>query len=289
MKNYLKLICILFSVVMSSCIKDGYDYDNCPGEYNVTTVWPGNNGEYDGYDENTTLTIITPSGQVITIAPGSSLGLEEGKHQVNGILGNDDDKVEINGSTVTVKPETDGTAGDPGDFMGGSTNIEVTPDGDTSFKVPMMHQSRPLVIKVKFIGYGAEALTGVSGMVEGIALSRHINHGFVPVDGQPRHAALKTGNVSYSAMSINEDGFYTDNKRLLGIDGDSEQHLTLTARMADGTVLTLPFDITSDMHEFHITDVTEAWVIEIVLQLDIDFKATIEDWKVGPEEWMEAK
>lgn len=286
MRNYLGLIGIAFAITMSSCIKEGYDDENCRDEYNITVTWPvGTPGD----DEKTTITIINPDGTKTTIHPNDPTELEEGKHQISGVSGNDDDKVEVDGSTVTVKPKEDGTAGDPGDFMGGSTDIEITQDSKPNIEVPMIQQSRPLVIKVKLEGYGVDAIDQITGMVSGIALSRHINDGFVPVDGKPRHPALQSGNVSYDSMPKGEDGFYTGNQRLLGIDGDASQQLGLTVELTDGTILNFPFDITTDMDGFHVTDVTQPWVIEIVLHLGADFHATIEDWKVGPEEWMEAQ
>ncbi len=277
-----------FIFIMSSCIKEGYDDENCRDEYNVTIVWPDDNDNEEN-DERATITIITPDGKVITVRPGAPTELEEGKHQINGTLGNDDNKVEINGSTVTVKPKEDGTAGDPGEFMGGSTDVEITQNGNPNIQVPMIQQTRPLVIKVKFEGYGIETIASVTGMVDGIALSRHLNHGFVPTDGEPRHPALQTGKVSYDAMPKDKDGFYTGSNLLLGIDGDASQSLGLAVQLADGSQLNFPFDITRDMDGFHVTEVTQPWVIEIVLHLGADFHATIEDWKVGPEEWMIAQ
>lgn len=289
MKSVYKITVLALLLSATSCIKDGFIGENCPGDYNVSVVWPGESSN----DKKTTITITKPDGSVETITIGDTsngnLNLDEGKYQISASTDYNKENVAINGNTVTVNKDTDGDCCDPGDFSGGGTEIEIAPgkDIDPNIQIPMIKQTRPLIVKVKFIGNAAPQVSDVSSTMKGIALSRHINHGFPPSDGEPRHQAIVATAVNYKHTKDNDE-FYSGTRTLLGIDGIAKQKLSLKVGFGSATTVTYDFDISRDMDGFHITDVKEAWVIEIVLQLGADFQATIVDWKVGPETWLEA-
>lgn len=293
MKNkYRTALFALLALSMTACIKDGYDYDNCPGEFTIIPVYPeGGTTEPD----NTHTTITTPGGETKPIDTGKDkpIDLDEGKSTIT-TTGGDTENVTTDKNTVTVETNPDGTPKEPGDFSGGY--IDVTVDGNTEnenipIQVPVNRQTRPLIIKVRFTGNNVSLVETVSGAVSGIAFSRDLNHGFQPTDREPRHPALQSGSIGYSFGKIAAGGqeFLSESHRLLGIDGDAEQHLTLDILFGGLIHKEYDFDITRAMDEFHITEVTKPWEIEITIHLGADFSATIEDWKAGPDIWMDAE
>lgn len=292
--NYRIALFALLALCLTACIKEGYDSDNCPGEFVIIPAYP--DGEAGG-GEGTQTIITKPDGSKEQVEIGSDhpLDLEEGTHTVTSTQGKTDN-LTVDGSIVTIETDEEGNPKEPGDFAGGYVDITVGPNGEsgsTSYEVPVNRQTRPLIIKVKLVGNNVPMVKGMAGTVSGIAFSRNLNHGFLPTDGQPRHPALTSGTVPYSfeksETTTGGQDFLSETRRLLGIDGDAEQQLTLDILFGNNTYMRYEFDITRAMDEFHITDVSKPWTIEITIRLGADFSATIEDWKAGPDIWMDAE
>lgn len=292
--NYRIALFALLALCLTACIKEGYDSDNCPGEFIIIPAYP----EGEVAEGKGTQTIITkPDGSKETIEIGSDhpLDLGEGTHTITTTQGKTEN-VTVDKNTVSIETDEEGVPEEPGDFSGGYVDITVGPNGEsgsTSYEVPINRQTRPLIIKVKFVGNNVPMVKVMAGTVSGIAFSRDLNHGFSPTDGKPRHPALTSGTVPYSfGKAENTAGgqdFLSETRRLLGIDGDAEQLLTLDILFVSNMYMRYEFDITRAMDEFHITDVSKPWTVEITIRLGADFSATIEDWKAGPDIWMDAE
>lgn len=294
MKNSHKaILLVLLAISATACIKNGFDSDNCPGEFTFIPVYPEGIATTPG-DMNTIITGPDGSRKPVNIGENNPVELEEGKNTITTTQGSTDNTI-IDSNRITIKLTPDGTPQEPGDFSGGYVDVLVDPNTDsedTQFQVPVNKQTRPLVIKVKFVGNNVLLIEKISGEVSGIAFSRDLNNGFPPVDGKPRHPAYTSGNIAYS-FSKTEGGsgkeFLSEAHRLLGIDGNAEQHLTLDILFKDQVHKKYDFDITRTMDEFHIIEVTKPWMIEITIYLGADFSATIEDWKAGPDIWLDAE
>ncbi|MEL5891876.1 FimB/Mfa2 family fimbrial subunit [Bacteroides sp. GD17] len=291
MKNSYKIVLLaLLSLAATACIKDGFDSDNCPGEFVITVDYP--DGTEPGTNVNTVITYPDGTQKPVEIGKDNPLDLDEGSYTVTSTTGTTGNAI-VEGSKVTVETNPDGTAKDPDDFFGGSTEITVGPnadDGDKSYKIPVIQQTRPLIIKVKFVGNNVSLVEAVSGTVDGIALSRDLSNGFPPADGKPRHSVYQSGSIAYSFSKTGTgQEFLSETHRLLGIDGDAEQHLKLSILFSGQASKEYDFNIARAMDEFHITEVTKPWTIEITIYLGADFSATIEDWKAGPDIWMDAQ
>lgn len=293
-KNYRIALFALLALCLTACIKDGYDSDNCPGEFVIIPAYP----EGEVAEGKTTHTIITkPDGSQETIEIGSDrpLDLDEGTHTITTTQGETENLV-VDRNTVTIETDAEGMPKEPGDFSGGYVDITVGPNGEsenTSFEVPINRQTRPLIIKVKLVGNNVQPVIAMAGAVSGIAFSRNLNHGFPPTDGQPRHPALTSGTVPYkfekAGSATGGQDFLSETRSLLGIDGDAQQILLLDILFESNRLMNYEFDITRAMDEFHITDVTKPWTVEVTIRLGADFSATIEDWKAGPDIWMDAE
>lgn len=296
MKHIYRLIYIMLPLLLTSCIKEGFDKENCPGEYIILPLTPDSNSDQKTELEGDTTVIIDSEGNEHPVDAGSDkpIDLEDGTYTVVTVKDSDNGSTTVNGTTINVNTHPDdGTAVDAGTPIGGYTEITADIDnggqGSTVFEVPTKNQSRPLTVILNFEGGNAAFIQSIAGIVDGIALSRDLNNGFAPTDGQDRHPALTAGSISYAfAGQEDAENSYSATRILLGIDGDGNQTLTFTVTYKGGTEKTYTFDITRKMDGFHTVDVNEPWVIEITLQLGADFEATIEDWKAGPESWMDA-
>lgn len=295
-KTICKVTVLVFPLLFASCIKEGFDAENCPGEYTITpyqpSLWSPENNEIP----NAMVTIIDSDGNRQTIMAGSNqpIDLDEGTYTVIATENIDKDKVTVDGTSISIATNPNGTAMDvPENTSGGYTEITIGGAGNgapenTNFDVPTHVQSRPLVIKLKFEGENIALIESIAGKVEGIALERDLNCGFAPIDGQDRHPAIRTGSIDYAFDAEETAGCYSDSRRLLGISGNEEQILTFTVTYAGGVQKAYRYTITEAMNGFHTQDVLTPWVIEITLRLGADFTADIEDWKSGPESWMDA-
>lgn len=296
MKHIHILMYLALPLLLTSCIKDGFDKENCPGSLIIIPTTPGEEG--GGTEQKNIQTkIIDANGKehIVDIGSGKPVDLEDGDYTIVSVGGLEDDKANINGTTISVVTNPDGTAGDPGTPSGGYTSITIgsnNPGGgqdEMKVEVPVVPQSRPLILKVHFEGQNTALIQSLAGAVSGIALSRDLNYGFTPVDGQDRHPAITTGSINYNfAPDTETEDTFESIRTLLGICGNSTQTFSLAVNYEGNVQQVYTFDITSQLDGFHTRDVTSPWVIEITLRLGADFQATIEDWKAGPESWMDA-
>lgn len=286
----LKIIALISAVLLiSSCIKEGYDYEKCPGDTNIKFNW---NNTPTGIGQKNVDIIIINGKDTIHINgnhPESdvAIGLEEGKYEI--VANEPADNIRMEGSNVCVGLLPDGSASEPGAFNGGVNTLEVNnqPGSGFNIDIPVRPQTRPLVINVHVNGGGSSSIAQMEGRINGIALSRYINYGFTPINGNPRNPAKSRGAIRY-AFQKNSAGIYSDGKTLLGIDGDANQEIDLTLTASNGDIQNIHFNVTREMDGFHVTDIDEPWVIDIEINLSVDFIVTIVDWIAGPESWMEA-
>jgi len=152
--------------------------------------------------------------------------------------------------------------------------------------LPMRQQTRPLCIKVYFTGYGIPELQGLEAVLEGVTLERKIENAFAPGDGSTRPAAIRNGSAHFSFDQI--DGYWNDVRRLIGVDGQSAQKLTLTATFTGGHTQSITLDVTGDMFGYHTQDVDEPWCIVLTVDLTELLIMTITDWYGGAESWIVA-
>lgn len=297
MKLNSKITTVALLLLFASCIKSDYDTENCPGIYTITPLVPvelqqGSNNHL--LETNTT--VLYPGGtwNKTEVGADKSLDLLKGHYLAVSLKG-EDDRVTLNGTTISVDADPQGAAVDPSDFVGGYMDFTVEgglEDWDIiNHDLPTLIQTRPLVLKVKMEGYNSALVESMTATVDGVTLSRDLLHAFIEGGAIDRYPALTSGYVDYELDEIDADGFYTGMRRLLGIDGRDRQtqELVLTIHYEGGVQKQFLFDITSDMDGFHTEEVTTPWVIRIVLRAGADFEATIEDWIAGPEEWLDAK
>lgn len=294
-ENIFKTACIVLILLLPSCIKEDYNTDNCPGQYTITPISPKElNSSRSVELKNSLTTLIDPSkdARIVEVGSNRPLNLMKGSYTAIPVKGMDE-KVIIEGRSVSVTAEATGGVNDPSDFVGGYLDIEVpktVPDwGIVNYDVPTMIQTRLLVLKVKFEGLNAQLVESVTGIVNGITISRDLNNAFLENGSINRFPALKSGYINYALSLSAKDGYYTGDRRLLGLDGSASQVLTLNITYKGSVEKAYTFDITNDLNGFHTKDIVQPWVIQMKIRLGADFQANIEDWIAGPEVWIDAQ
>ena len=299
MRNYYTIAAVLCLIYcMTGCIKEGYDSENCPGAVRINYNW------FPDTFANDSLYISVVQGDKIwNLSTGADdsgvdIDLENGSYEV--VAAETAKNIKVEGIAISVDPSGGQGYPEPGVCTGGADTL-VVDDGQSEsvVDIPMVRQVRPLIVNVRFTGSGAitgetkairsAGISHVSGIVSGVTFSRHINYGFPPVNGNPRNPAYTTGEVEYDLLANTAERFYTDRHNLLGIDGEASQELELAINFENGYSETLHLDVTSRMYEFHTKDITQPWVINIVIDVTASFEVSITDWTAGPESWMEAQ
>lgn len=308
MKNRIFKI-VSFSLLLlfaSSCIKSKYDVENCPSWITVTPLVPVElDSGHQTVLENTNSSMICPDygeWNRVNIGPEEILILRRGYYQFFAIK-DENEHITQERSTLSISIKPDGSAQEPNLFVGGSVDFSL--GNSLEDNIAINHnlqtyiQSRQLVLRVKFVGDNISEIKKVDAKVEGIATKRELLYGFKEGGTPDRYPALYNGFVNYHFDGIDSDGYRSEGRRLLGLDAEVPQILTLTVTYDDDTVRKFIFDITdgsalssvlsNGLNGFMTNEVTLPFVIKMTVRVGIDFSAQIIDWIAGPELWLDAK
>lgn len=295
----MKIICKIASVtlllLLASCIKSDYDTENCPGLYTITPIVPvelqQKNNEFLP-NTNSSVMYSDAVWRKTEVGPDNILELTKGQYRAFSLKG-ENEQVGLHFGTVVSVSSTDGAAGDPGDFVGGYVDFNVEGGlvdwGVINYDLQTYIQTRLLTLKVKIEGDNSALVESVTATVKGVTLSRELHNAFIENGERDHYPALSAGYAAYALDAKDTDGYYTGSRRLLGLDANAGQNLVLTIHYKDGFQKDFNYEITTDLNGFHTREVVIPWVISIVLRAGADFTATIEDWKAGPEEWIDAR
>lgn len=294
-KNSGKIAGITLLLLFASCIKSDYDSENCPGLYTITPIVPVELQQKNNeFLENTNTSVMYPGGdwRKTEVGPENILELTKGQYRAVSLKG-ESEQVGLQGGVFVSVSSADGAAGEPGDFVGGYIDFGVEGGlvdwGIINHDLQTYIQTRLLTLKVKIEGDNSALVEKVTATVDGITLSRELHNAFIENGERDHYPVLSSGYAAYALDEVDDDGFYTDSRRLLGLDANAGQELVLTIHYNDGVQRDFVYDITTDLDGFHTRDVVTPWVIRIVLRAGADFTAEIEDWIAGPEEWIDAK
>lgn len=294
-KNSGKIAGITLLLLFASCIKSDYDTENCPGLYTITPIVPVELQQKNNeFLENTNTSVMYPGGdwRKTEVGPENILELTKGQYRAVSLKG-ESEQVGLQGGVFVSVSSADGAAGEPGDFVGGYIDFGVEGGlvdwGIINHDLQTYIQTRLLTLKVKIEGDNSVLVEKVTATVDGITLSRELHNAFIENGERDHYPVLSSGYAAYALDEVDDDGFYTDSRRLLGLDANAGQELVLTIHYNDGVQRDFVYDITTDLDGFHTRDVVTPWVIRIVLRAGADFTAEIEDWIAGPEEWIDAK
>ena len=293
----LKLSILLGLIILSSCVRDGENLDDCIRRIRIELRWmdtqPLDNSERVNVEIVPTTTTASPQSDITSDIYGVDVDLLTGGYAITGWETYSDVDLNKTDHTVSVHTQPDGTAISPAIFSAGHTTSSVEmSDESLIIPLPMYRQVRPVVIEINFIGDAYSLVNGVTGTLKNIALERSIDNAFPPVNAMNRPTVIKSGNMNYTFGLSDDIGpgiWYTGTKNLIGIDGNSSQTLDLTVSFTgEDAPRTYAFDVTSQMNEYHTDKINEPWYIILTLNLGATLEIDIVDWIAGPESWIVA-
>ncbi len=294
MKKRSVIILLSFlTLAVTSCIKESLD--DCFQWMRIELRWIST--QPVDYNESVKIEVIplTPESEyeITSDVYGVNVNFRVGGYKIIGHENSSNIDINYDDLTVAVGTSSDGMALEPDIFSAGSTtaNVEVH-DESLVIPLPMYKQARTLFIGTDFIGDGAPLISRIEGVLHGITLKRNLDNGFPPVNELTRPPAITNGSIRYNLTPLTralDDAWFADSKRLLGIDGNTEQVIDLTVFYNNGGTATASIDITEQMAGFHTQDINEPWYVIITLEAGIGLTVEIVDWISGPESWIIAQ
>ncbi|MCD7963382.1 MAG: hypothetical protein LUF90_07520 [Rikenellaceae bacterium] len=291
MNVYLKsgfLAVLLF--IAAACIKDSKDNEDCWKVLRIEPRWIDTSPQSSSSTVNILVTSTEDQDDVYTFTSdinGVDVNLPTGEYEFIGW--ERADNVTVEERTVTVGSHASGTALEAGPFSGGSTIDEVVFNQLSQIiPLPMHQQTRQVYVRVIFTGNGLSLIDHVVGTLDGVALSRDIDNGFPPVNGEERPEVLRNGTVQFTLLR-DSDGNYIDGHTLIGIDGDSDQNLDVRVMFENDSFSNISVDVTDAFDGFHTVNVHQPLYITLELNVGVNFEMNIIDWYEGTESWLEAQ
>ena len=149
-------------------------------------------------------------------------------------------------------------------------------------EMALQQYTRTIRFMVKLVGITAEEVASVTYDLTGARTSSNLIKPFGP-DAVTGIATL-TGH--FPTLETDADGNLTavSDARLLGLDLTAPQ-LTVTARLADGSVQTLTLDVTSHLRRFYQMNADQFIALEALLSFGLDgLTGSIQGWTPGWDE-----
>ena len=241
-------------LLLVSCVKD--DLYNTPhpdqGAVTVTTDWTECSQDAtvpDSYilriGSGEQAKEQTVSGEMNTFnalfAPGKQDLLVY--HQADGIT--------INGTTATVNSLPDGTLEPmPGYLFSGTKELDIVKDDTLRVIVPVRQYTRQLALALKLNPGDEQRIIGTAATLTGIASAIDLATGTLSATG---------GNAISPTLVLGTDGGKTRaagqpalaaTMRLMGVVSQERQILTFVITLTDGSVQTIPIDLTEALKNF---------------------------------------
>lgn len=259
-----------FAAAMTGCVKDELHDTPHPnrGAVIITTEWS------EALDESTVPDVynLRMDGSETVAVKGETSTypelLEPGRHALS--VYNEPRGMTIDGITATVNRLQDGTLEPLPEYLFSAVKgLDVVQDDTLRVIVPMIRRLCPIVLNLTLEGENTGAIARIDATLEGIAAS---------VD-------LQTGTIGNENATVTLDVRQAAGKlimrcRVVGINPQERQLLTVTVTMADGYVQAITSDLTdrlkdlnAEMKPIELTGTVEA-------PQDGHFSGTIEDWEI---------
>lgn len=203
--------------------------------------------------------------------------LTPGTHTLSAY--NEAERITINGTTATVNLRTDGTLEPlPGYLFSAMKELDVVQDDTLRITLPMERRICPITLKLSLEGDNTGKIASIDATLKGIAGSVDLQTGIIGKESLAVTLDVKQADTKTRAYT---EGTLEMSCRVVGINPQERQLLTVTVTMVDGHVQT----ITSDLSEYLRDLNTELKPIELTSKMDAPqdghFSGTITDWKPG--------
>lgn len=285
MKIFTKLLFMSMLLACTvSCVHQSFDLEECTRNVRVEPQWINTQPVSENELVNVLLDRRTPAGRIhLQCSPhGTDVDLLPSAYDLIGW--ETAENVTVRERIVTVASASRAMAAEPGVFSGGTAeDREIYSDrGNQVLYVPMLQQTRELIIRIKFIGELSYVIEKVEAGITGVTLSRDIDDAFFISNEQYRFPALTSGEAYYlfgQEIGTGSEIWYRGVRRFIGMDGDAVQMLQIRVTGVDGSVHTVFEDITGAMDSFQVSeDVSQPMVINLTVSIGVNMELSIVDW-----------
>ena len=267
-----------FAAAMTGCVKDELHDTPHPdrGAVIVTTEWT------EALDESTVPDVYNlrvDGGETVTAEGETNTYpelLEPGRHALS--VYNEPQGMSIDGMTATVNRLQDGTLEPLPEYLFSAVKeLDVVQDDTLHVIVPMIRRLCPIVLNLTLEGENTGAIARIDATLEGIAASVDLQTGTIGSEN-----ATVTLDVRQAAGKART---YTEGKlvmrcRVVGINPQERQLLTVTVTMADGYVQAITSDLTDRLKDLNVEMKPIELTGTVEAPQDGHFSGTIEDWEI---------
>ena len=269
---------LTFAVTMTGCVKD--ELFNTPhpdkGAVVVTTDWTDALAEVTVPD---TYFLSMDGGETKEVQAVTNCYpdlLLPGKHTL--LAYNEPQGMKVSGTTATVNSLKDGTLEPlPEDLFSAVKELDVAQDDTLHVTMPMVRRLCPIVLNLSLEGDNTEHIASITATLGGMAASVDLQTGVT--GNENATVTLDIKQQAGSKKRAYSEGRLEMRCRVVGVNPQQRQLLTVSVTMADGYVQTIVSDLTdylkdlnAEMDPIELTGTVEA-------PQDGHFSGTIEDWK----------
>lgn len=283
-----RTINILFIVgvalLATSCVKDKL-YDSIPptneGALIVTTDWAKRSPEAT-IPENYVIRIGETEQTVTEKTNTFNEQFEPGKYMLMAY--NTPENMTIDNNTASVKVLSDGTLNPmPGYLFGAAEKINVTANKTQEVTLKMQQYTRELILTLKLNENDAARITQTDALLTGITSAIDLTTGVsASQNGKNVKPEFKLAAVPQNKTRISTTGQnFSAALRLLGVEKEEENILTLTFTLTDGSTQTIVTNLTKALESFD-TDI-KSLQLEATLSLPTEgnFTSSVSGWIPG--------
>lgn len=163
--------------------------------------------------------------------------------------------IHIEGNLAQLDQNPDGTLPEPGPLYYGHTSFRIEPDKQVSVSLPMLLQTRLLQISLNLSGEQPDRVIRMEGKLTGIADTRTLPG--LPVPDAPATAPASRADTGSSRPGsipltfVRTDDELKASYRLLGIDIERRQILTLVLTYKNGKQESQTYELTQQLAGFN--------------------------------------
>lgn len=270
---------LTFAVTMTGCVKD--ELFNTPhpdkGAIVVTTDWT------DALAESTvpdTYSLSMDGSEAVEVQAATNCYpdlLLPGKHTL--LVYNEPQGMTVGGTTATVNSLTDGTLEPLPDYLFSAVKeLDVVQDDTLRVTVPMIRRLCPIVLNLTLGGENTQDIASITATLGGMAASVDLRTVAAGSENATVTLDVKRQAAGKAARAYTE-GKLEMKCRVVGVNPQERQLLTVTVTMADGYVQTIVSDLTdwlkdlnAEMDPIELTGTVEA-------PQDGHFSGTIDKWE----------
>lgn len=269
---------VFASASLTSCVKD--DLYNTPhpdkGAVVITTDWT------DALSEAT-----VPDEYCLSMDGGNpertkertccypSL-LEPGRHTL--LVYNEPQGMALSGTTATVNAREDGTLEPLPEYLFSAVKEpDVVQDDTLRITVPMERRLCPILLHLSLEGENTSQIARIDATLSGVSASVDIQTG--TVGGENATVTLDVRQPEASTLAYTE-GRLEMKCRVVGINPQERQLLTITVTMADGYVQTITSDLTENLKDLNAEMEPIELTGKVEAPQDGHFGGTIDNWEV---------